>query len=65
MAMKKYHCCATCKHFVVEKSSQGMNYRCGRLGFETKTTYQFDCWSPKEQVRKLMSQAGESDNEYR
>lgn len=42
-----------------------MKYRCGRLGFETKTTYQFDCWNPKEQVRKLMAQDGERHDEHR
>lgn len=63
--MKQYHCCATCKHFVAEKASQGMNYRCGRLGFATKTTYRFDCWNPKERVRKLMAQDGERHHELR
>lgn len=49
-----YHCCATCKSFTVEKAAEKTIYRCSRLGFETKTTYQFTCWDPTEKVIALM-----------
>ncbi|PFG03174.1 hypothetical protein [Bacillus sp. es.036] len=49
----RFHCCATCIHFEVVKSAR-TTYRCGRLGFETKPTYQFNCWEPKEIVKKRM-----------
>lgn len=52
--MRKFHCCATCIHFLAERRNEKMFYMCTRLGFETKTTYQFDCWNPKENVKKLM-----------
>lgn len=53
--MKDFHCCATCRHFKPEKTPKGMKYVCGRLGYETKTNYQFNCWRPKEHVIKLMN----------
>lgn len=49
-----FHCCATCTNFVAEKNERGMSYRCRRLGFETKSTYKFDCWDPTERVKKLI-----------
>ena len=52
--MSKYHCCATCVHFRVVKKAEGTEYVCSRLKFETKPRYQFDCWNPKENIRKLM-----------
>jgi hypothetical protein len=52
---KCFHCCATCRHFTAEKKDGGgMRYHCIRLGYETKTTYQFSCWDPKDQVKKLI-----------
>jgi hypothetical protein len=38
-----------------------MTYVCSRLGYETKTSYQFSCWTPKPEVENLMKkrQAGE------
>ncbi|GGE60541.1 hypothetical protein GCM10007140_08590 [Priestia taiwanensis] len=53
--MNKFHCCATCTHFQAKKQSNGMKYLCVRLGYETKPTYTFNCWDPKESVRKLMN----------
>ncbi|MBB5172639.1 hypothetical protein [Texcoconibacillus texcoconensis] len=53
---KNFHCCATCEHFRAEKLEDGMRYYCARLGFDTKTTYQFNCWRPKDHIRKLMEQ---------
>ena len=55
----RYHCCATCRHFSAEKKAEGgMIYRCVRLGFDTKTTYTFDCWDPKDQVKRLIEKEG-------
>jgi hypothetical protein len=52
--MSRYHCCATCQHYRVEKTASGHASKCSRLGFATEPKYQFNCWDPKEQVRKLM-----------
>ncbi len=52
--MKNYHCCATCENFSATKTENGMQYKCVRLGFDTKPSYQFDCWSPKEHIKKLI-----------
>ncbi|WP_162927691.1 MULTISPECIES: hypothetical protein [Bacillaceae] len=52
--MKNFHCCASCVNYEVKKENGKMIYRCSRLGFDTKPTYQFNCWDPKEAVKKLM-----------
>jgi hypothetical protein len=54
--MNPFHACATCIHFHAERSEKekGMKYRCIRLGYETRPNYQFNCWTPKEHVKKLM-----------
>ena len=57
--MNRFHCCASCIHFAIEKSKK--KQYCTRLGFETKTFYQFDCWIPKEKVKKLMEKEKLSD----
>lgn len=49
-----FHNCATCIHFRAVRNDGKMAYFCSRLGFETKTTYVFDCWTPKPQVIQLM-----------
>jgi len=59
--MKKFHCCATCTHFLAERKDGKMNYYCKRLGYETKTHYQFYCWTPKEKVRNLMKKREEQE----
>ncbi|WP_139490407.1 hypothetical protein [Brevibacillus dissolubilis] len=51
----RFHCCATCEHYRVQKNETGTGYHCSRLGYETKPTYQFNCWSPKPQVQRLMA----------
>lgn len=56
MNSNRYHACATCINFKAEKQEGKMRYYCGRLGYETKTHYQFACWDPKEHVKKLMTQ---------
>lgn len=53
--MKDYHCCATCKNFKIEKKTTGITYRCSRLGYETKTHYKFNCWEPKEHIKKMVT----------
>jgi hypothetical protein len=51
--MKNFHCCATCEHFQIKKE-EGVSYFCKRLGYATKPEYRFKCWSPKDNVRRLM-----------
>ncbi|ARK29463.1 hypothetical protein BkAM31D_06115 [Halalkalibacter krulwichiae] len=59
----RYHCCATCRHFaVLKKEGGGILYKCVRLGFETKTTYTFHCWDPKEHIRARMKKEGYSSS---
>jgi hypothetical protein len=55
----RFHCCATCIHFRVEKEAEKTRYRCARLSYETRPDYRFNCWSPKEQVRRLMNKQEE------
>jgi len=38
----------------MEKTEKGLYTYCRRLGYETKPYYQFNCWTPKPNVRKLM-----------
>jgi hypothetical protein len=52
--MRDFHCCATCRHFKAEKKEDGMSYTCTRLGFVTKSSYKFNCWNPKENIKKLI-----------
>lgn len=52
--MRNFHCCASCKNFVSSKKEGKIEYSCERLGFMTKPTYVFNCWDPKENVKKLM-----------
>ncbi|GLB57919.1 hypothetical protein [Cytobacillus sp. NCCP-133] len=54
MEKNSFHVCATCVNFKIEKRNEGMHYNCSRLGYETKPDYQFDCWTPKEHVVRLM-----------
>lgn len=51
----RYHCCASCVHYAVTKRREAeiVPY-CARLGYETKPDYQFDCWEPKERVRRAI-----------
>jgi len=50
----RFHACATCIHFRANREKTGMKYYCNRLGYETKTTYKFNCWEPKPIVKNLM-----------
>jgi len=52
--MKNFHCCATCVNFVVKREENKIKYYCKRLGYETKSHYVFNCWEPKENVKKLI-----------
>jgi hypothetical protein len=54
MEKNSFHACATCVNFNTQKRKDGMYYFCSRLGYETKPDYQFNCWTPKEQVVRLM-----------
>jgi hypothetical protein len=61
---KTFQFCASCIHFRAKREKEGMTYHCSRLGYTTKPNYQFNCWTPKEQVRKLMEKSKqESDGE--
>jgi hypothetical protein len=65
MKSSRYHACATCRNFSAEKIDGKMHYQCTRLGYETKPAYQFNCWEPKEHVRKLMIKDGDkASGEY-
>ncbi len=56
----RYHCCATCKHFRIDRFEDGSRrVYCKRLGFDTKPTYQFNCWDPKDRVVKAMKEEKE------
>lgn len=58
-----FHCCATCIHFRVEKTTEKVAFRCSRLTYETRPNYRFQCWTPKERVRQLMEarEAGKTE----
>ncbi|WP_413465948.1 hypothetical protein [Metabacillus litoralis] len=60
MDKKTYHVCATCIHFQAERKGKRMVYTCSRLKYETKPSYKFECWTPKDHVTKLMKRRGES-----
>lgn len=54
---QKYHCCATCRWFHIEKDpGQPSVKSCIRLGFETKPHYQFNCWDPREDIKKRIAE---------
>ncbi|MFC4183989.1 hypothetical protein [Saccharococcus thermophilus] len=52
--MNRFHACATCIHYGIQKTEKGLYTYCQRLGYETKPHYQFNCWTPKPNVQKLM-----------
>lgn len=52
----RYHCCATCRHFSAEKKDKQMQYKCIRLGFNTRPEYKFDCWDPRKDIQRKMNQ---------
>jgi hypothetical protein len=52
--MEKYHCCATCVHFAVIKPEGRAEYHCVRLGYRTQPNYKFNCWDPRDSVKKRM-----------
>ncbi|MCM3440725.1 hypothetical protein AB3Z07_16225 [Metabacillus halosaccharovorans] len=58
MDSKTYQVCATCIHFEAMREDKKMIYYCSRLKYETKPTYSFNCWNPKEHVKRLMEKRG-------
>ncbi|MBU7593223.1 MULTISPECIES: hypothetical protein [Metabacillus] len=58
MDSKAYQVCATCIHFKAIRKDKKMIYYCSRLKYETKPTYSFNCWNPKEHVKRLMEKRG-------
>ena len=60
-----FHACSTCVNFLAIKKDIGMRYFCDRLGYETKPNYKFNCWEPKEHVKKLMDKRiGGGDEQF-
>jgi len=51
--MNPYHCCASCVHYEIRKHTPE-KYWCSRLGYATNPNYQFNCWTPKEKVRRAI-----------
>mgnify|MGYP001260788705 CR=1 FL=1 len=37
-----------------KKTAEERKFYCGRLGYETKPHYSFNCWDPKPKVKRLM-----------
>ncbi|MBX6353436.1 MAG: hypothetical protein IRZ10_08865 [Thermoflavifilum sp.] len=56
---KRYHCCATCVHFRIARQETGVRAWCARLGYDTKTFYQFNCWQPRADIVRRMEKEGE------
>ncbi|UAC47016.1 hypothetical protein K6959_09565 [Bacillus aquiflavi] len=54
----KFHACASCVHFRAQRIGAKMKYECARLRYETNPKYQFNCWTPKGSVKKLMEKRG-------
>lgn len=48
----RFHCCASCRHFSSGREEGETFTRCSRLGYETKAKYQFNCWNPKEKIKR-------------
>jgi hypothetical protein len=58
---KNYHCCATCRHFAMVRVAEKLQPRCQRLGYDTKTHYQFNCWDPRPDIVAKMEQEAKED----
>lgn len=58
---ERYHCCATCRHFLIENQDGNTVTRCSRLGYETNPKWQFRCWNPKDRVRHAMAEERRKD----
>jgi len=58
--MKEYHCCATCKNFLIQREDKKLKMMCTRLGYETKTHYKFNCWDPREDIREKIRKEDKS-----
>ena len=59
MDSKTYRVCATCIHFQAVRIDGEMSYQCRRLNYETKPSYSFQCWDPKEHVSRIMEKRGD------
>lgn len=53
---KNYHYCATCEHFRVVRDRRGFALFCSRLGYATKSEYQFNCWLPRADIAAKMEE---------
>lgn len=52
----RFHCCAACRHFSIENTEGRIVTRCARLGYETNPKWQFNCWNPKDRVRRAIAE---------
>jgi hypothetical protein len=59
--LKDYHCCATCQHFLIQRVNQTKVVQCKRLGFDTKPSYKFHCWTPRPDIQKKMDEQAQSE----
>ncbi|HET7580451.1 MAG TPA: hypothetical protein VFK33_14315 [Bacillales bacterium] len=57
----RFHCCASCRHFSIEKRDERIVPFCARLGYETNPKWQFNCWNPKDRVRRTMARERENN----
>lgn len=59
-----FHVCATCVNFLAVKNENRMRYFCERLGYETMPNYKFNCWEPKDHVKRLIEKRkGDGDEQ--
>lgn len=55
---RDYHCCATCQHFQILREADKPVSLCRRLGYETRPSYKFKCWTPRPDiVQKMRTEA--------
>lgn len=64
-SLERFHCCASCKHFLVKRESHGPVWKCNRLGYETRPDYRFRCWDPKPRVKKALEKEQRRHNTSR
>jgi len=55
----RFHACATCIHYGIIRMDNKQQFLCTRLGYETRPNYRFNCWTPKDHVRKLIERERE------
>jgi hypothetical protein len=53
--IERYHCCASCVHFIAKRTDKGVQTYCSRLGYDTRPNWKFDCWTPKERIKQRLN----------